>query len=404
MATGVFFNVPAHGHINPTLPVVHELVQRGETIVYYAMAGFRDRIEATGARFRDYGDLSESVRFEFGTADRQSPSLIELSRAMIEFCERSLPYLLEATHKDGADYVVHDFTCLWGKVVAELLNIPAIATIPQFPVNRKRRPEPYPGMLTDTVRMALTGIPSLLRFRKAAQRISQRHGVARMGLLDMLAVHEEVNIVFTSRAFQPYADDFDERFLFVGPSIAERDESLDFPLEPGPGPLVYISLGTLFNVDVAFYRTCLEAFGDSGERVVLSVGADTEAETLGPIPRNVVVRNYVPQLEVLRRADAFITHGGMNSVSEALWYGVPLVVIPQAADQFFVAHRVEALQTGVVLDKRRVTPQALRQAVADVLADENLPARCRAIGDSFREAGGFMRAADEILRAAARPR
>jgi MGT family glycosyltransferase len=404
MAMGVFFNVPAHGHINPTLPVVHELVQRGETIIYYAMEGFRDRIEATGARFRDYGDLSESVRFEFGTADRQSPSLIELSRAMIEFCERSLPYLLEATQEDGADYIVHDFTCLWGKVVAELLHIPAIATIPQFPVNRKRRPEPYPGMLTDTVRMALTGIPSLLRFRKAARRISQRYGMARMGLLDMLAVHEEVNIVFTSRAFQPYADDFDERFLFVGPSIAERDESLDFALAAGPGPLVYISLGTLFNVDVAFYRTCLEAFGDTGERVVLSVGTDTEVETLGPIPRNVVVRNYVPQLEVLRRADAFITHGGMNSVSEALWYGVPLVVIPQAADQFFVAQRVEALRTGVVLDKRRVTPKVLREAVMEVLADENLPARCQAIGDSFREAGGCVRAADEILRAASQPR
>ena len=221
----------------------------------------------------------------------------------------------------------------------------------------------------------------------------------RLGVFDMLASHEDLNIVFTSRYFQPYADDFDESFAFVGPSIAERDEALDFSLDTGRGPLVYISLGTVFNDNPAFYGQCVEAFRDTDWRVVLSVGTQVEVDRLPQIPGNFVVRNYVPQLQILQEADVFVTHGGMNSVSEGLWYGVPLVVIPQAADQFFVAQRVGALQAGAVLYNRDVNPSALRRMVDRAITDETLRANSARIGDSFREAGGYVRAADVIQSA-----
>ena len=215
----------------------------------------------------------------------------------------------------------------------------------------------------------------------------------------MLANHEDLNIVFTSRYFQPHADDFDESFVFVGPSIAERDERLDFSLDFGNGPLVYISLGTILNINVPFYQCCFEAFGGTEKRIVLSTGADMDLDSLGTVPENFVVRSYVPQLEILKRADLFITHGGMNSVSEGLWYGVPLVVIPQGSDQYLVARRVETLKAGVALDKRRLTPEALRQAVNSIALDKGLRANIETIQASFREAGGFERAADKVMRA-----
>jgi len=404
MTKAVFFNIPAHGHVNPTLPLVQELARRGETVIYYGTEDYRKQIEAAGARCRTYESLSPSVRFDFGRDDRSSPSLSKLARVMIEFCETSLPFLLDATRQDAPDYILHDFTCVWGKYVSQILGIPAIATIPQFPVNMKRRPDPYPGMYADMVRMLLGGIPALIQFRRTANRISQEHSVRRAGLWDMLANHEHLNIVFTSRYFQPHAEDFDDSFVFVGPSIAEGDETLDFSLEFGSGPLVYISLGTILNVNVAFYRHCFEAFGGTEKRLILSAGTDTDLDSLGTVPENFVVRNHVPQLEILKRADLFVTHGGMNSVSEGLWYGVPLVVIPQGSDQYLVASRVEALKAGVALDKRRITPQALRQAVDSVVFDEGIRANIETIQDSFHKAGGFVRAADEIMLAARQTR
>jgi len=399
MAKALFFNVPAYGHINPTLPLVQELTRRGETVVYYAMKEFQQRIEAAGAQFRDYEGVSGSTGFDFGTAnDPRSFNLIKLARVLIEFTDKNLSPLIVVTRLDEPDYIIHDFSCIWGKYVAEILDLPAIATIPQFPINMKRRPDPYPGYLSDTIKMLLTGLPSMIKFQKCAKKISKTYPVSKTNFFTVLANHEALNIVFTSRSFQPHASDFDDSFLFVGPSVVEREESLDFSLDFGTGPLVYISLGTIFSANILFYQRCFEAFGDMDSRVIVSVGKHTDPNSIGKPPRNFVIRNYVHQLEILKQADVFITHGGMNSVSEGLWFEVPLVVVPQAADQFFVAQRMEALNAGIVLDSRNLSPEKLREAVDKVIVDPTISANAKAIGQSFREAGGHVKAADEILR------
>ncbi len=107
--------------------------------------------------------------------------------------------------------------------------------------------------------------------------------------------------------------------------------------------------------------------------------------------------NYVPQLEILQHTDVFITHGGMNSSSEALYYGVPLVVIPVMGDQPFVAKRVEELGAGIQLDRTNITPEILREAVEMILDNKSFREKSRKIGESLHAAGGYRRAVDEIV-------
>ena len=116
------------------------------------------------------------------------------------------------------------------------------------------------------------------------------------------------------------------------------------------------------------------------------------------MPSNFIVRSFVPQLEVLRRASAFITRGGMNSVSESLYFGVPVLVIPHMAEQMVIARRVEQLGAGVHMKKADATSQRIGDAVHSLMADEAYRRNSRLIGDSFRAAGGVKRAADEVLR------
>jgi UDP:flavonoid glycosyltransferase YjiC (YdhE family) len=102
--------------MNPTLPLVQELVRRGETLVYYTGEEFRGKVESAGAEHRTYDSLSEAVRFQFGTHDVRSPNMVLMARIMIQFTEYVLPPLLNVLKRERPDYILHDFTCIWGTV------------------------------------------------------------------------------------------------------------------------------------------------------------------------------------------------------------------------------------------------------------------------------------------------
>ena len=129
----------------------------------------------------------------------------------------------------------------------------------------------------------------------------------------------------------------------------------------------------------------------------MSIDSDSSEASLGPPPPDVRVQTYVPQLDVLQRASAFVTHGGMNSVSESLYFGVPLVVIPQMGEQETVGRRVEELGAGLYLAKAAATAATLRASVERVLADGRFREQAAVVRESFLAAGGAARAADAIM-------
>src|SRR6478735_79217 len=209
----------------------------------------------------------------------------------------------------------------------------------------------------------------------------------------------DITIVFTSKLYQPMAEEFDDSFIFVGPSIALRKDVEAFTLENiRQNKLIFISMGTVFNHQPEFYTTCFEAFGDTQVTVILSVGRQTDICQFNNIPLNFIVRNYVPQLEILQQADVFITHGGMNSSSEGLYFGVPLVVIPVMGDQLIVANRIEELGAGLQLNRQELDAITLRNATEQVLSNSSFREKSLEIGKSLRDSGGYKKAVEAILK------
>jgi MGT family glycosyltransferase len=117
------------------------------------------------------------------------------------------------------------------------------------------------------------------------------------------------------------------------------------------------------------------------------------------------VRNFVPQLDVLDRVDAFITHGGMNSAHEGLLAGVPLIAVPQQPEQAMVAMQVNATRVGLGLQLHPpygdVSADDLRQALDSVLADASYAERAAALGAQMRAAGGAPRVVELLHEFAA---
>jgi len=212
----------------------------------------------------------------------------------------------------------------------------------------------------------------------------------------------DLNIVYTSRAFQPRSETFDRSFHFVGPPVGSRTEPpAEFCWPGGMRPIVYVSLGTLFNADAGFYRHCFEAFSGEPLQVIMSVGSRVSPGDLGAPPANVTVASFVPQLEVLQRASAFVTHGGMNSVSESLRMSVPMVTVPQMGEQEIVSRRVEQLRAGLYLAKDEVSPDRLRLSVRRLLKEERFRKVAAGLGETLLAAGGIAEAATLVKAFAA---
>ena len=306
---------------------------------------------------------------------------------------------LDVFRAERPDYVIADSVAPWGQWAAQVLDVPVVTSVSTFVVNRHvLRFAAAHGTRPESIRLVLEKIRSVTKAALLGRRLRREHRVKGTGIMGLVYGQSELNIVYTSRHFQPCAATFDDRFQFVGPSIGPRTDTVSLPWdEVSQAPVIYVSLGTLFNADPAFYRNCFEAFRGQNLRVVMSIGATVTEASLGTPPPNVVVRPHVPQLDVLRRASAFVSHGGMNSVSESLLHGVPLVCVPQMGEQAIVSRQVEALGAGLYLAKGEVTADRLRELVQRVLDDDGFRRQAAVVRESFEAAGGAPRGADAIL-------
>jgi MGT family glycosyltransferase len=388
MGKYIFLTLPAYGHVNLTLAIAQELVKRGQEVVYYLPEDFRETVQATGAVLHTY---EPHVQKQIVTTILP-PIWAEKSRLI-------LPQILERIRADEADVIVYDLMCLWARFVVQILKMPAISFFISHAVNEHfnpflMRPQPPDGrfpQIRDTNR----------KVHAAIAEICATYQLPPIDLPNGIFTHAEaLNIAFSTRAFQPAGETFDERYLFVGPSISPRREHTDFPfdkLDPAC-PLLYISLGTVANNVSAFFQQCIAAFGESKYQVVLSRGEHIDPTALGTIPDNFLISPYVPQLDILARAHVFITHAGMNSTMESLYYGVPMIAIPQQSEQSVTAQRLAELGLGIVLGKEVVNVTMLQDAVEQVANDLAMRERVQQMKQTTREAGGYIRATDAIMR------
>ena len=388
MSDVLFLASPSHGHVNPTLGLVDALVRRGERVTYFASEPFRERVEATGATFKAYAHDLDLFK---------GPPTPGQRSAMLDVFARgadTLADIFAQTQYRRFHYLAHSAPFPFARPVARLLELPTVASHAVFaglgPFVERDKPSTHPMLAPNPEREAV--------LRQAAADIGRRFGVeVSTDFRDWLFNPGELNLVYTSRLFAGDAPHFDASYRFVGPPVHARTETTDFPLDRLVGKRVlYISLGTVFGQRAAaLYDAFISAFARwDGVVVLAAYGVDTAAWR---VPANFIVRNYVPQGEILKHATAAITHAGMNSIGDLLAAEVPFVCLPMGADQPALASRARELGATLVLDHATATPQQLEEAVARVLAEPSFRTGIHAIAESFRAAGGYPRAADEVF-------
>ncbi|QIZ06182.1 glycosyl transferase family 1 [Priestia megaterium] len=392
MARVLFINAGSEGHINPTIGVVHELISRGEEVVYFTIDAFRERIEKTGAIVRTLDDQKFLKAFISGGRNY----LLERINGLLLTADIVIPSVLEQIEGEHFDYIIHDSMFGCGRILAQILKLPAINSCTSFAQTK----ESFDQMLEQLSKNIPTEVRKEINdeYQGLTAMVKEKYDVEIHSPYEVFCNPAPLTIIYTTREFQPFGEAFDQTYKFIGPSISTRliQENFDLTAIKGTRP-IYISLGTVFNQAIDFYKLCLEAFGNSNHTVVMSIGKQTPLIDLGEIPQNFIVKKYVPQTEVLKYTKLFITHGGMNSTHEGLYYGVPLIVIPQSADQPIIAGQVAHIGAGIKLQMDGLTANQLREAADHVLNTPSFHKAVSNIRQSFQKSGGYHQAVDEII-------
>ncbi|GAA1994211.1 macrolide family glycosyltransferase [Amycolatopsis minnesotensis] len=397
-----FFTFPFHGHVNPTLGLVSELVRRGHRVTYVTTKEFADAVAAVGAEAIVYeGTVPSSLDTVMKAPDDMTSDELHLSiKAITDEGLAPLAQVRDQLAGDPPDLVLHDLTAFHtGRLAALAWNRPAIRLCTTLVYSAEFNPYAeymtvYPDI--DPGHSAL-----------AEERASMVEALASVGL-DHLTPEEfkadestvKANLVFLPERFQVGPEHFGPEYAFVGPCLTERTHQGSWrPSKPRAegAPLVLIAFGTFAYPDQQkFFTDCAHEFAGTPWHVVLVVGNQVDVDELGELPSNVEMHRWVPQFSLLSETDVFVSHAGMGSVTEAVYTGTPMVLLPKLTEQDLVASRVRELGLGRTISREDVTATAIRDLVAEVLEDREIPANLAAMRKAMADAGGAPRAADVI--------
>lgn len=388
MARILMAGVPAYGLATPSLPFVRALVDAGHEVHYIMGEAFRARVESAGGTLVPFGP----------------PEAITHPRQLALQGRRLFHALQASIRKLAPRYDAVVIAGLNPEIPAleRDLDRPVIFLSPVFFQN-DRVISHLAQISTSLPSPVRTALPSPTARRRLARVIGPLvFGSRPHDILDMLRpLSSTLNISPATRYYQPFAEDFDDLpCYFAGPTATASLPDDSFPLDrlrAHDGPVVYATLGTVFNRNLDYFRAIIEAFTGSDALLVVTTGRPESLPQLGNVPDNVIARSFVPQADVLREADLCFTHGGFGSTTDTVLAGVPAVFTPMGADQFFNAHRMQELEAGRVLPRAEVTPESVRR-LADGLLAGGPPSGLAPLRESFEAAPGPAGAVAEIER------
>lgn len=386
MSKIVFFCIPAHGHTNPTLGVVRELVERGHEVWYYSYNMMKEKIETAGAKFISCDEYDTEMKLDPKDATRVGKDLAFSTKILVNTTLALDDKVCKDMEQLQPDCIVADSMAVWGKAVALKLGIPFVSSTTTFAFNQHSA-----KIMKQSIGELFGMIFSMPKIQKDIKRLQDK-GYPVKNILDIIRNDDKTDtIVYTSPEFQPCADTFSDKYAFVGPSVRPIAEKMEKTKEK----LVYISMGTVNNDMLQLYKNCIAAFKETEYQVIMSVGNLVDIESFEELPENISVYTQVDQIAVLSQADVFLSHCGMNSVNESLYYEVPLVMYPQTSEQGGVANRV--LQLGAGIQLKKTTPSAILEAIEEVMDNFSYQENAVKIADGFRKCTGAKAAADKIL-------
>ena len=364
----------AFGHINPTLSLTTELVNAGHRVTYFTTEAFREVIAPTGAKFVPMNSWMADNDKHNEKKEEKNDGQEENVAAVVPFLFLNeagayIEDVLRVLREDRPDAILHDFAGIAGTMAADILGIPNVMLYTSYPSNGSY-----------SVAASFEGIPEDHPLRIAADQIAEgyveKYGCRKMTVKEIFDGQGDLNLVMMQKRLVPNYETFDDSFVFTGVQIGKRSTFNNWP---------------------EYYPILFDAVRDLDINVFAALGA-IDPDSLTDVPANVELGKMVPQLDILSQASVFITHAGMGGTGEAIYYGVPMIALPQMDEQAITARQIEKNGLGfALLDKKEITSQMLREKIEILLQDPSYKAKVDAFSADMKALGGAKASAEALI-------
>ena len=425
-STIVFFPEGAFGPTNNCVGIGDVLRRRGHHVVFIVEESFAGTLEAQGfeerlMRLTPPPETAEAPGQFWKDFIRDTAPVFRKSTRdqLADFIAPTFQALV-----DGAKYVDDRLLEIIGELEPDLVVEDNVVTFPAlFGSGRPwaRIASCNPAEIKDPdIPPAFSGLPTADRagwedFRKAYRAVHaelhadfsaycQERGAPPLPAEDFIHASPLLNLyLYPSAIDYPRARPLGPTWHNLEASVRATDPDFSLPAEiaDGDDPLIYLSMGSLGSADVDLMKSLVAALADAPYRVIVSKGPQADSFELAP---NMAGAEFLPQTSLLPQVDLVITHGGNNTVTESLFFGKPMVVLPIFWDQHDNAQRLEETGYGARLDTYAFDPPGLPATIDRLLADADLADRLATLSRHLQSARGTEVAADLIERAAATAR
>jgi zeaxanthin glucosyltransferase len=394
MAKIIFIVDAEEGHIIPSFGLAHSLKERGHTIFYLSIIDSEDLVREQGF---DFFPIFEDIYYKGYRDQYKKLSLPPGIKASTDWeLQKAYDKHIKALMNGALDPLLD-------KLQADLFIINTFLHTDTLILHYKYKVDPV--ILTPFLResgrtmasdcfdyltnIGITEIVPFIDFLEAQDE----------GIVSMTQLSEPFN-TFCELVVCPRELDFDQHPLnpnvhHIGPSIRKsaggRDIHALYDI-PGDKKIIYGSMGSqpVRHGDVCnvFFGNMinvmrLDEFQDC--HLILSIGPEFDKDRLGELPANVTVAKWTPQLDILKVAAAAVIHGGLGSVKECIYYGVPMIVFPLGYDQPLNARRVAQHRLGIAGDITTVSEKDIQCYFYEVLTNEEIRKNIQAMQTVFRE-------------------
>lgn len=395
----LFVSLMERGHINPLIGVLQALQREGAALACYGLrrGAIAEQLAAAGVACAWFP--TEDGGAAAAASGLKTQHLRERGR-LLRWCALGVAACLDARSVEGVraairafqpDVVCVDPMAYHGCAAAELEGVPWAALSPLLVAALDRA-------------WRCDWLDVMTELHPMIQELLAARGVAGLRLDGCDAISPWLNTVFVTEDFAPRRWSGNRRSFYVGPSrpLGRRGDEADFPWERlrSDVPIVYLSSGgghsLRFGPDEV--RAICRSLTEEEAQLVCALQALAGTEVARELPASAIVVPYAPQEALLQRhAAVAVTHGGVNSVSECLTHGRPMLVVPLGLEQALQARAVVERGVGLTMDSEELGRRGCRQELLRLLDPaQGFAGALEPVRRSYAE-NGALRAAELIL-------